>query len=87
MMALGGVSAASAGDGLNVSGTDLVVDQVGYNKNMKHMSNTPLAGTFALPAPSAPTSPFRATGLRRQLQRLRHLRHLGGPAPPGPSPR
>ena len=49
MMALGGVSAASAGDGLNVSGTDLAVDQVGYSQNMKHMSNTPLAGTFALP--------------------------------------
>ena len=49
MMALGGVSAASAGDGLNVSGTALAPDQIGYSKNIKHMSNTPLAGTFALP--------------------------------------
>ncbi len=49
MVALGGVSAASAGDGLNVSGTALAPDQIGYSKNIKHMSNTPLAGTFALP--------------------------------------
>jgi hypothetical protein len=49
MVALGGVSAASAGDGLNISGVDLEPDQIGYSKNIKHMSNTPLAGTFALP--------------------------------------
>ena len=49
MVALGGVSTASAGDGLNVSGVDLAPDQIGYSKNIKHMSNTPLAGTFALP--------------------------------------
>jgi hypothetical protein len=49
MVALGGVSAASAGDGLNVSGVDLAPDQIGYSKNIKHMSNTPLAGDFALP--------------------------------------
>jgi hypothetical protein len=49
MLALGGVGAASAGDGLNVSGTDLAVDQVGYSKNVEHLSNTPHTGPFAVP--------------------------------------
>ena len=49
MVALGGVGAASAGDGLGVSGTALGTDQIGYSKNIEHLSNTPLAGSFALP--------------------------------------
>jgi hypothetical protein len=47
MVALGGVGAASAGDGLGVSGTALKPDQIGYSKNIKHMSNTPHVGPFA----------------------------------------
>jgi len=47
MVALGGVGAASAGGGLDVSGTDLAADQVGYSSNIKHMSNTPHVGPFA----------------------------------------
>ncbi|WP_345206949.1 hypothetical protein [Fodinibacter luteus] len=41
------MGAASAGDGLNVSGTDLAPDQIGYSKNIKHLSNTPHVGPFA----------------------------------------
>ena len=47
MVALGGVGAASAGDGLGVSGTALEPDQIGYSKNIKHLSNTPHVGPFA----------------------------------------
>ncbi len=42
-----GTSAASAGDGLNKSGTQLEVDEIGYSKNMQHLSNTAPVGTFA----------------------------------------
>ena len=42
----GGVGAASAGDGLGLSGTGLEPDQVGHSANIKHMSNTPHAGPF-----------------------------------------
>ena len=47
MVAMGGVGAASAGDGLGVSGTALEPDQIGYSKNIKHLSNTPHVGPFA----------------------------------------
>ena len=48
MLATGGVAgAANPKDGLGVSGTALAPDQVGYSKNMKHMSNTPHVGPFA----------------------------------------
>ncbi|MFQ6171029.1 LVIVD repeat-containing protein [Oryzobacter sp. R7] len=46
MTALGGIGAASAGDGLGVSGTALAPDQIGYSKNIKHLSNTPHVGPF-----------------------------------------
>ncbi|WP_392543704.1 LVIVD repeat-containing protein [Oryzobacter telluris] len=44
--ALGGIGAASAGDGLGKSGTDLAVDEIGYSKTVEHLSNTPPVGTF-----------------------------------------
>ena len=47
MVALGGTGAASAGDGINVSGTALAVNQIGYSKNIEHLSNTPAVGPFA----------------------------------------
>ncbi len=42
----GGVGAASAGDGLGLSGTGLEPAQIGHSANIKHMSNTPHAGPF-----------------------------------------
>ena len=47
MMTALGISAATAGDGLNKSGTQLEVDEIGYSKNMQHLSNTAPVGTFA----------------------------------------
>ena len=44
--ALGGVGIASAGDGLGKSGTQLEVDEIGYSKNVEHLSNTPPVGSF-----------------------------------------
>ena len=44
--ALGGIGVASAGDGLNKSGTQLEVDEIGYSKTVQHLSNTPPVGTF-----------------------------------------
>ena len=41
-----GVGAASAGDGLGKSGTDLDVNEIGYSKYVEHLSNTPPVGTF-----------------------------------------
>ena len=41
-----GVGAASAGDGLGRSGTDLDVNEIGYSKYVEHLSNTPPVGTF-----------------------------------------
>lgn len=46
MTALGGVGGASAGDGLGLSGTALKPDQIGYSKNIQHLSNTPHVGPF-----------------------------------------
>ena len=43
---LGGVGAASAGDGLGLSGTQLEVDQIGYSKNVEHLANIPQVGPF-----------------------------------------
>ncbi len=42
----GGVSAAAAGDGLGLSGTDLAPDQVGHSKNIEHLANVPHVGPF-----------------------------------------
>jgi hypothetical protein len=47
LTALGGVATASAGDGLGLSGTQLAADQIGYSKNIEHISNTPHVGPFA----------------------------------------
>ena len=42
----GGVSAASAGDGVGLSGTDLAPDQVGRSANIEHLANVPHVGPF-----------------------------------------
>ena len=44
---VGGVSGASARDGVGLSGTQLKPDQVGRSANIKHVSNTPHLGPFA----------------------------------------
>ncbi len=44
--AMGGIGIATAGDGLNKSGTQLEVDQIGYSKTVQHLSNTPPVGSF-----------------------------------------
>ena len=52
MTALGGVGVASAAElppTVGLSGTALDVNQIGYSKNIEHVSNTPAVGPFAAP--------------------------------------